>query len=165
MAVLERLGELANKWASRAASAAPEWSRNAAQAADKWERNAKSAQAEQNYATGVQLAAQNQLRLRGLQHVSSQDFSTAVSGAQDVYAYKVGASVQKWQTKFQPYAEELDRIIPTLPAKTPGQPKENVINRVVPIAEALHDKKIGGAVGRVLGPTPTGTTPRYPFRR
>ncbi len=165
MGVLERLGEIATKYAQRAVNAAPEWARNAAQNADKWERNAKSADAERNYATGVQLAAQNQLRLRGLQNVSAQDFSAAVSGAQDVYAYKVSIASPKWQTKFEPYAQELDRVVPTLPARTPGNPRENVINRVVPIAEALHAKKVGGAVTRALGPTATPTAPRYPFGR
>ena len=165
MGVLERLGEIATKYANRAVSAAPEWARNAAQAAEKWERNAKSADAERNYATGVQYAAQNQLRLRGLQSVSAADWSGAVSGSQDVYAYKVSVASPKWQSKFEPYAAELDRIVPTLPARIPGQPRENVMNRVVPIAEALHAKKVGGAVTRALGPTATPAAPRYPFGR
>lgn len=165
MGVLERLGEIAGKYAQNAVNAAPEWARNAAQNAEKWERNAKSADAERNYQTGVQLAAQNQLRLKGLQRVSAAEFSSAVSGAQDVYAYKVSGSGSKWQSRFEPYASELDRIVPSLPAKTPGQPRENVINRVVPIAEALHAKKVGGIAGRVLGPTTSPTGTRYPFRR
>jgi len=165
MGVLERIGEIAGKYAQNAVNAAPEWARNAAQNADKWERNAKSAEAERNYATGVQLAAQNQMRLKGLQNVTAQDFGSAVSQSQDVYAYKVSGSGAKWQNKFEPYASELDRVVPSLPAKTPGQPRENVINRVVPIAEALHAKKMGGVTGRVLGPSSAPTGTRYPFRR
>jgi len=165
MGVLERLGEIAGKYATNAVNAAPEWARNAAQAAEKWDRNSKSADAERNYQTGVELAARNQLRLKGLQRVSAADFSSAVSGAQDVYAYKVSGAGGKWQSRFEPYASELDRIVPSLPAKTPGQPRENVMNRVVPIAEALHAKKVGGAVGRVLGPSSTPAGTRYPFRR
>jgi len=165
MGVLERLGEIAAKYATNAMNAASEWARNAAQAADKWDRNSKSADAERNYATGVQYAAQNQLRLRGLQNVSAADWSAAVSGSQDVYAYKVSIASPKWQQKFEPYAQELDRIVPTLPSRIPGSPRENVMNRVVPIAEALHAKKVGGAVTRALGPTATPTAPRYPFGR
>jgi len=164
MGVLERLGELATKYSQRAVSEAPEWYRNAAQAADKWERNAKSAEAERAYAQGVELAVRNQLRLRGLQGVSAADFSSAVSGAQDVYAYKVSVAGSKWQAKFEPYASEIDRIVPSLPAKVPGDVRGNIERRVVPIAEALHAKKVGGAVGRVLGPSPTPAV-RSPFGR
>ena len=167
--VFERLGEIATKYATNAVNAAPTWASRAAAEAEKWEQNAKSQQAEANYAAGVQLAVQNQLRLKGLQNVTAQDFANAVSGAQDVYAYKVSISGTKWQNRFAPFAQTIDRVVATLPPKVPGQVRENVINRVVPIAEALHQQKMGGVVARTVGlPTPTGPTPpapRYPFRR
>jgi len=165
--VTERLAEIAGKYATNATNAAGYWASRAASEAPKWEQNAKSQQAEQNYAAGVQLAIQNQLRLKGLQEVSAQDFANAVSASQDVYAYKVSTSGAKWQNKFAPYAQTIDRVVPTLAPKIPGQVRENVINRVVPIAEALHQQKIGGVVARTVGlPTPTGpAAPRYPFRR
>ena len=168
--VSERLGEIAQKYQYNAVNAAPVWSARASSEAEKWEQNAKSAQAEQNYATAMEYVIQNQLRLKGLQGVSAQDFASAVSGAQDVYAYKVSVSGNKWQEKFSPYAQVIDRVVATLPPKVPGQVRENIMNRVVPIAEALHQQKISGVVARTMGlPTPTGPgagyTPRYPFRR
>jgi len=166
MGVLERLRDLATKYQQRAVNAAPEWRVRASEAAEKWEQNAKSTQAEQNYAAGVQQAIENQLRLRGLEPVSAQDFASAVSQAQDVYAYKVSVSGDKWENKFAPYAEEIDRVVPTLPPKTPGAVRENILNRVVPIAEALHQRKIRGVVTRTLGVgAGTPAAPRFPFRR
>ena len=165
--VSERLGEIAGKYASNAVNAAPVWRARAAAEAPKWEQNAKSQQAEANYAAGVQLAAQNQLRLKGLQNVTANDFANAVAGSQDVYAYKVSVSGGKWQNRFAPYAETIDRTVATLPAKMPGQVRENIMNRVVPIAEALHNQRMGGVAARTVGmPTPMApTAPRYPFRR
>jgi len=165
--VTERLGEIAGKYAQNAVNAAGTWASRAASEAPKWEQNAKSQQAEQNYAAGVQLAIQNQLRLKGLQNVTAQDFANAVSASQDVYAYKVSTSGNKWMQRFEPYAQTIDRVASSLPPKVPGQVRENVINRVVPIAEALHQQKMGGVVARTVGlPTPTGpAAPRYPFRR
>ena len=165
--VTERLAEIAGKYATNAVNAAGTWASRAAAEAPKWEQNAKSQQAEQNYAAGVQLAIQNQLRLKGLQNVTAQDFANAVSASQDVYAYKVSTSGNKWAQRFEPYAQTIDRVVSTLAPKIPGQVRENVMNRVVPIAEALHQQKMGGVVARTVGlPTPTGpTAPRYPFRR
>ncbi len=166
--VAERLGEIAAKYATNATNAAGLWASRAASEAPKWETNAKSQQAEANYAAGVQLAVQNQLRLKGLQNVTAQDFANAVTASQDVYAYKVSVSGGKWQERFEPYAHTIDRVLATLPAKVPGQVRENIMNRVVPIAEALHNQKMQGVAAATVGlPTPTrpAPAPRYPFRR
>ena len=166
--VTERLAEIAAKYATNATNAAPVWRARTTAEAEKWEANAKSQQAESNYATAMEYVIQNQLRLKGLQNVSATDFANAVAGAQDVYAYKVSTAGGKWQERFTPYAQTIDRVVSTLPPKIPGQVRENVMNRVVPIAEALHQQKMGGVVARSVGlPTPTAPTPapRFPFRR
>jgi len=54
----------------------------------------------------------------------------------------------KWAARFQPYANVINNVVSTLPARVPGQPTQNVMNRVAPIAEALYNARISGATTR-----------------
>lgn len=155
MAVPIDLGLAQQKYGTNAPAAASIWQQAAVSKADVWERQAKSPEAERNYAAGVQFAVQNQLRLKGLQKVTAQDYAAGVSQSVNVYQQKTAASAGKWAARFAPYAEVINRIVPSLPAKVPGDPRTNVMNRVVPIAEALHQTKIRGAVTGVT-PSPLG---------
>ena len=141
-----------NKWVSRTSSAA-----------SNWEAKAKSPEAEQNYAAGVQFAVQNQLRLKGLQNVGASEWSGAVQGSGSVYQTKTSMSVNKWANRFSPYASVIDQVKTTLPARVPGNAAQNVINRVVPIAEALQRAKLQGIASSrpvpMSAPAPTGGAP------
>jgi len=127
------------------------WEERTTGAAAIWETAAKSPEAEDAYAKGVDLAVRQQLRLRGLQPITARDFAAAVRGMGTFWRDKALARSAKWGVKFRPYLEEIGRIVPTLPPKIPGQPRENVLNRVVPIAEGLHRLKVGGS-----SPSPVG---------
>jgi len=140
------------------------WEERTTGAADIWEVAAKSREAEEAYAAGVDLAVRQQLRLRGLDPITARDFQTAVRGMGTFWREKAVRRAPKWAFKFRPYLEEIRRIVPGLPAKIPGRPRENVLNRVVPIAEGLHRLKIGASPGAALTPSPTpGASPRFGF--
>lgn len=138
------------------ANSAGKWQSNAARAATDWERAAKSPQAEQNYAAGVQFAAANQLRLRGLANTTANDFARGVGGAGSIYAQKTQANVGKWVSNVAPYFAVINRVVPSLPPSQAGQARQNIMNRVVPVAEALQQARLGGAATTTY--QPTGTT-------
>jgi len=143
-------------YASGTAANVGKWSAKAAAKSNEWEQKAKSPQAEANYAAGVELAARNQLRLRGLQNVSAGQWSQAVQGAGDVYRIKTGAASGKWAQKFAPFAPIIDRTVAALPAKIPGQARQNTINRCAPIGEALQQAKLAGVRTAPISVAPTG---------
>ena len=146
---------------------AQRWEQRAAAAAGTWESNAKSAQAEQAYAQGVQLAASQQLRLKGLQPVSAAEFSAAVRGKAGTYQQETARKAGKYAARFAPYLDLLRTIVPALPPRVPGDVAGNIQRRVGGVALPLHQAKMGGAGGAVaatatpaggqLAATPTGT--------
>jgi len=121
------------------------WEGRTTAAATTWEERAKSSEAEENYRIGTERAIQRGLRLRGLQPVSATDFQTSIRGMGRIWEDKATARAPKYGQKFAPYLNEIARIVPTLPPKIPGAARENVINRVVPIAEGLQQLKLAGA--------------------
>jgi len=149
--------EAQNAYVSGTSANANKWERRTAQAAPVWEANAKSAEAEQAYAKGVQMAAQNQLRLKGLQSVTAASFSSAVSGRSGAYREKTAARAGKWASKFSPYLDTIKSIVPSLPARVPGDVSGNIDRRVKPIAQALHQQKVGGG-GGFIAPRSEGYT-------
>jgi len=56
------------------------------------------------------------------------------------YAEGTAAAADKALANVTPYLEEIDRIVPTLPARS-RDPRKNVIDRVVPLAVGLAEKK------------------------
>ena len=122
------------------------WQANTGAAAQTWFQNATSSQAEANYAAGIQIAINNQTRLKGLQASSAAEFQQGVQGAGGQYQARTQAKSGKWMSKFQPYAQLIDGLVPGLPAKIPGQARQNTINRSAPIGEALQQAKMSGAI-------------------
>jgi len=153
------LGMAQQKYAQNTPASAQFWAQAATNKANKWEERAKSMEAEQNYAAGVQFAVQNQLRAKGLQNVTAQDYAAGVQNAVNVYQQKTSVASGKWQQRFAPYADVIDRVVSTLPARQPGNAAANVMNRVAPIAQALQQAKLSGVVSRF---TPLGSTPTTP---
>ena len=56
------------------------------------------------------------------------------------YPAGIDAGKEPWAKEFTPYASEIDRIVPGLPART-RDAATNVTNRVTPIAVGLANKK------------------------
>ncbi|RLI91998.1 MAG: hypothetical protein DRO95_03155, partial [Candidatus Altiarchaeales archaeon] len=170
------LNAAAQKYAQVTPAAAPRWQQRATAAAQVWEQNAKSPQAEQYWAQRVMEAAQNQARLRGLQNVTASHYAQGVQAGTQAYQQKVSqVGATKWQQKFAPYANVIDSVVSSLPPKTTDV-TQNVMNRVVPIAQALRQAKVGGVAATGPAPAPgftpgvgfgpgLGTTPTSPFRR
>ena len=161
MAVPIDLGSAANKYATVTPASAGTWQNRAQAAAQVWEANAKSPQTEQYWAQRVMEAAQSQARLRGLQNVSAADYAQGVANSAQIFSQKTAAASGKWQNKFAPYAQIINTIVPSLPAKTTDV-ATNVQNRVVPIAVALRQAKLGGAISGVGSPTMTPLSPPTP---
>ena len=142
------MNRASGKFVTNASASAGDYAAGAQAAASTWERNAKSPQAEQAYAAGVALAVQNQLRSKGLQSVTAQDYATGVANNANVYAQKVSQSQDKWQRNFTPYAQEIDRIVPGLPAKNPSaSPSQNYAARGGPVADRLKALRLQGVRG------------------
>jgi len=160
------LASAAQKYATVTPQMANVWQARAQAAAQEWEQKAKSPETEAYWQQRVIEAAQNQARLKGLMQVSAADYAAGVAAGAEAYRSKVSTvAPQRWQQKFAPYAEVIDRVVATLPAKTTDV-AQNVMNRVVPIATALRQAKVQGAVTRVFGGTPTPTmTMTSPFVR
>jgi len=160
----------AQKYAAVTPAMAQVWQQRAQAAAQKWEQNAKSVEAEQYWAQRVVEAAQSQARLRGLQAVSAQDYSQGIQVGANVYREKVSTvAPQRWARKFEPYAQIIDQVVATLPPKTTDV-AQNVLSRVVPIAQALRNAKIQGTAPVTGMGTPTVTAAptfgaRAPFLR
>jgi len=157
------LNEAMQKYAQNTPAAAQRWANRATARAQIWEANAKSQQAEANYATAMQYVIQNQLRLRGLQNVTAADYSQGVQNSIQVYQQKTSMAGMKWQQRFAPYANIINNLLPTLPPKVPGQPRQNWLNRGAPIAEALHQAKLAGVARVPVAPAaPAPAAPATP---
>lgn len=157
MAVPIDLGTAAQKYTQNTPASANVWQQRASAAAQLWEQNAKSPQTEQYWAQRVTEAAQNQARLRGLQNVSAADFSAGIQMGVQNFQAKTAQASGKWQQRFAPYANVINSVVGSLPAKTTDV-ATNVANRVTPIAVALRQAKLGGAMTRTV---PTGGTVGY----
>ena len=135
----------AQKYATVTPQMAGVWQQRAAANAEKWEQNAKSRQAEEYWRQRITEAAQNQARLRGLERVTANDFVAGINAGATVYQQKVQTiAPRKWAEKFEPYARVIDSVTERLPPKTTDV-QQNVMNRVVPIAQALRQAKVGRA--------------------
>ena len=152
------LSRAAGKFATNASNAAGDYVAGATANAQLWERNAKSPSAEKNYATGVQIAVQNQLRAKGLAGVTASDYAAGVQNNANVYAQKVGQSSDKWANKFSPFASIIDRMTVNLPPRNPAAaPSQNYASRGGPIADALKQARLQGVMGaRFAAPSAFG---------
>ena len=104
-----------------------------------WKENAASDDAEALWAAKVAEAAAAKRRQKAIEGVSNGEWRerAMTKGAQQISG-AVAASVDKWEDNFRPYAEALEAV--DLPART-ADPIANVQNRVIPVVQALVDKK------------------------
>jgi len=136
------------------------WERRTSASAPIWEAAAKAPEAEEAYATGVQMAVQHRLRLRGLEPWTGAAWAGMVRAKGRYYQEKAAGAAPKWGMKFKPFLEEIRRIVPGLPARVPGDIVGNITRRVTPIATRLHELKVGGAGYSPASPAPAfGASP------
>ena len=125
----------------------------------------RSAQAEQSYAEGVQAAVQNGTRLKAVQAQDPSKYERMIQGKgiQNRAAGIQAAGANGWATGFAPYAPIIDQVVAGLPARTPDG-VQNVMNRTVPLVQALQNAKRGGAGGGAYGGAVGITSPGGMFR-
>lgn len=104
-----------------------------------WKTNASSPEAEALYATKVQEAISNQSRRKGIEDVSNEEWKQkALSKGGNRIASGMKGGSDDWQRGYSPYHSTIASL--ELPPRT-ADAVQNVINRVVPIVEALVAKK------------------------
>src|SRR5712692_1656335 len=130
-----------------------EYKSGVANKAEKWKRRflaaqgiaekAKSDQAETAYAAGVQAAVANKTRQNKLRNITDADIKGPVqAGGSGLYSTPAQAKAAKAQKGFAEYAPLIDSTTASL-APRGTDPNANIDNRVKPLANALHNKKLG----------------------
>lgn len=101
-----------------------------------WQTAASSAQAEQNYAAGVQAAVAEGRRRAGIMEVSNEQWRTAAEqkgGA--VIGQRILGAIDKYTRGFGPILSAMNSAASSLPPRTTS-PSQNIQNRMVPIVRA-----------------------------
>jgi len=102
---------------------------------------ATSDAAQKAYVEGVTDPTSQKLRLVRLKELSEADLNKAMEDkGRAAYPTGVDASVDKYARHVDPYFKEIDVIVPKLKAKT-RDARSNVMERVIPIAVGLQNKK------------------------
>lgn len=102
---------------------------------------ATSDAAQKNYIAGVTDPTSQKLRLVRLKELSDSDLNKAMEDkGRLAYPAGVDASVDKYGKRVAPFFSEIDIIVPKLAAPT-RDARVNVMNRVLPIAVGLANKK------------------------
>ena len=102
---------------------------------------ATSDDAQKAYVAGVTDPVSQKLRLVRLKELSDADLNTAMeTKGRSAYPAGVDAGVDKYSRHVEPYFKEIDAILPKLKAKT-RDARVNVMERVIPIAVGLQNKK------------------------
>lgn len=102
---------------------------------------ATSDDAQRAYVDGVTDPVSQKMRLVNLRKLTDSDLNTKMEKkGRAAYPAGVDAGKEDWGREFTPYAGEIDRMVPALPART-RDAATNVTNRVTPIAVGLQNKK------------------------
>ena len=102
---------------------------------------ATSDDAQKAYVAGVTDPVSQKLRLIRLKELSDADLNTAMeTKGRTAFPAGVDAGVDKYSRHVDPYFKEIDTILPKLKAKT-RDARTNVMERVIPIAVGLQNKK------------------------
>lgn len=102
---------------------------------------ATSDAAQKAYVAGVTDPISQKLRLVRLKELTEEDLNKGMrEKAPTTYVAGISAGKEKYDRRVSPYFSEIDRIVPTLAAKT-REARANVMNRVIPLAVGLQNKK------------------------
>jgi len=122
---------------------------------DKWRDNflattgiaeaGKSDAAETQYAVKVTEAVSKKLRQKGLKDVTDETIKAPVrSGSSSMYTGPAQNKAPKFASKFAPYVPTINAQVATLKPRE-ASVDANIDNRVKPIANALHNQKVGSS--------------------
>jgi len=102
---------------------------------------ATSDDAQKAYVAGVTDPTSQKLRVTRLKELSDADLNTAMEDkGRGAYPTGVDAAVTKYTRHVDPYMKEIDAIVPKLKPAT-RDARSNVMERVIPIAVGLQNKK------------------------
>jgi len=102
---------------------------------------ATSAEAQKNFEDAMKDPLVLKLRVKRLKELTDADLNARMEAVGAAHFEEgVGAAETKYTSHVDPYAKELDRILPTLKAKT-RDARSNVANRVTPLAVGLQNYK------------------------
>ena len=102
---------------------------------------ATTPEAQAAYVAGVTDPVSQKLRLMRLKELSDADLNTAMeTKGRTAYPAGVDAGVDKYSRHVDPYFKEIDAILPKLKKRT-RDARTNVMERVIPIAVGLQNKK------------------------
>jgi len=127
-------------WQSGAKAKTEKMIKNYKARTDKISR-ATTDQAQKDYVAGVTDPTSQKLRLVRLKELTDADLNDAMDkkGA-TAHPAGVDAAVDKYGKHVDPYFKEIDAIVPKLKAPT-RDARTNVMERVIPIAVGLQNKK------------------------
>ncbi|MEM4740555.1 MAG: hypothetical protein QXS63_05710 [Zestosphaera sp.] len=138
MGIVERLGALAQKWTNRAIASQSDYEQAIASTPTSyWQQRALAAANTYNQAM-QQVIAENRYAL-GVSN-PKKDWQTQARAKAGRRIEGIRLSTNLWAEGFRPFAETLDRILPTLPARGPKMSDIN-IQRAVAVMRAMHETK------------------------
>lgn len=127
-------------WQSGAKAKVEKLIRNFKARTDKIAR-ATSDEAQKAYIAGVTDPVSQKLRVQRLKELSDTDLDNAMESKGRVsFPAGVDAGVEKYKRHVGPYFREIDAILPKLKARS-RDARANVMERVIPIAVGLQNKK------------------------
>jgi hypothetical protein len=128
-----------SNWNTRTGAAQPFW-QSQAQAAS-WKSYAGSAQAEQNYATGVQAAVTKKSRQTGVNASSDDTWKAGINANAGRYSQGVTASQPKFADAIGKVLGAISTASKNLPARGPRGSSVNIQQRGTAIQTALAAQK------------------------
>jgi hypothetical protein len=159
--LLQRLGALAQKWTQRAIAAQPDYVQAVSrpEVAQLWKQKVVAAAPTYNQAM-TQVVQQN-VWGNTMQRVPAELWQQGVMQKADRRAQGIQLAQNKWAIGYQPIAQALDQVLPTLPARGPKMSDAN-INRFMTVIRTIHTaarqrRGVGVVAAQVQGPLPEVT--------
>ena len=138
MVDVKNLSEAEDNYVSAASGVKKKYERGIKGA--EWSENASSDASEDLYQEKLRASMGRRARQKAIAKIPNSEWQNRSLGkGASAIVPAMQQSGGKWRKGFQPYADELTSI--KLPDRV-ADPEQNVINRVVPIAVALAERKI-----------------------
>ena len=158
MVLVEKLGILAQKWQNRALAAQSDYVTAVSQTPTSYWQ-ARALAATQTYNSAMQQVIAENRWAAGISN-PKKDWQTMTRAKAERRAQGIQLAVNAWAEGFRPFAETLDRILPSLPARGPRMSDVN-IQRAVTVMRAMHETKRTRARPSAVA-VPTALAPKVP---
>lgn len=160
MVLVEKLTQLANKWVNRSLASQNDYEQAVASTPSTyWQQKALAAANTYNQAM-QQVIAENRYALGVSNPKKDWQAMTRAKANRRVEGVRLGQNL--WLEGFRPFAETLDRILPTLPARGPKMSDVN-ISRAITVMRAMHETKRQRRGARAtVATTGIGLAPKAP---